>query len=174
MNDLPFRNRVERAIELRSSLTELDCSDLESDTQDQAFLERHVQLDHLIEIWRANLIRKRRRQRTQSAVAGVSLLATGIAAIAFLRDAPQEGAIPEARVPIVASAVPVESDFSPKASTAVLEPVVAPVPRESEQFAAASVTAGRLAYALQPVGEQVSSVVQLLIDSVPGSEVFAL
>jgi hypothetical protein len=41
-------------------------------------------------------------------------------------------------------------------------------------FAEAAETAERLAYAFQPVGEQVGSVVRLLIDAVPGSDVFSM
>lgn len=41
-------------------------------------------------------------------------------------------------------------------------------------FAKAADTAERLAYAFQPVGERVGSVVRLLIDSVPGSDVFSM
>lgn len=41
-------------------------------------------------------------------------------------------------------------------------------------FTEATETAERLAYAFQPVGEHVGSVVRLLIDAVPGSDVFSM
>ena len=44
----------------------------------------------------------------------------------------------------------------------------------ADGYAEATETAERLAYAFEPVGEHVGSVVRLLIDAVPGSDVFAM
>ncbi|HEX6987435.1 MAG TPA: hypothetical protein VF170_18800, partial [Planctomycetaceae bacterium] len=54
------------------------------------------------------------------------------------------------------------------------EPLVAPLPPEPDRFAQAAVTAERLAYAFEPVGQQVGTVVRFLVDAVPGADVFSM
>lgn len=174
MNEHPFRKHLERAIESRLPLAEVDFSEFESDSQDRAFFEQQAQLDQVISLWKAHHVRTGRRRRSRNALAGVSLLAAGILGVALLNPPKRYEAGSEVESPAIVSVDVVETDVSPETIATVLEPAVAPLPEESEQYAAATVTAGRLAYALQPVGEHVSSVVQLLIDAVPGSEVFAL
>jgi len=176
MTVVQFRRLIEEAVALRQPLDTDDFAQFAAEAGDEAFWRSQVDLDRAIEAWSVRSKRPNpRRLVVRRVFAWVATLAAGIGVIWLAR--PADSLAPEVRIeanlsksssqPIVA-ALPVMSE------PLALAPVVAPRPPQDQRLANAAATAERLAYAFQPVGEQVSSVVRLLMDAVPGSDVFSL
>jgi hypothetical protein len=176
MNAVQYRRLIAEAIASRASLDTEEFARLAIEAGDDAFWRSQVDLDRAIWAWNAHSKRRTpRRFVVRRVFALVSTVAAGIGAVWLAR--PAETVAPEVRIqasstelrnqPIVAALPAITEPFA-------LVPVVAPRPPQDRRLAEATATAERLAYAFQPVGEQVNSVVRLLIDAVPGSDVFAL
>jgi hypothetical protein len=176
MNVSQFRQQLAEAVEARESLATARMASLAAEAGDIAFWQSQVRLDRAIGAWKD----QRRPRLAGRPLAGrlcasIAALAAGFGAAWVSR--PVETMLPNvATVPTMAVATlePPTAEGFESIRPEPLVPVVAPIPRNENRLAAATVTAERLAYAFQPVGEQVSSVVRLLIDSVPGADVFAL
>ena len=186
MTDSAFRRRLRAAIEARESLATFKSPTLDLDEDDLREWRRQRQLDEAILAWkRASAADSKRIARHPRRSAGILLTAAlglGIVGLFLVRafnDQPVGGQI--------------ATDFSP-APTATAD---APQPVESTKSASRLVenvvphgelmavgesstrdddfreTADRLAYAVAPVGQGVTNVMQRLIDAVPGAEVLA-
>jgi hypothetical protein len=176
MNAARFRQLVAEAITSRQPLETEDFARLAEETGEEMFLRSQIDLDHAIRAWKAHA-RPNRRGRfvTRRASAWIATIAAGVSAIWLAQTigpaAPEvrsEASTTTATIDVSVTSVPAVAELWPRA------PIVAPKPVQDHRLAEATATAERLAYAFQPVGEQVSSVVRLLMDAVPGSEVFAL
>lgn len=192
-----FRELVNAAIEAREPLDTPAFVRLAESASpaDRAYWRSQVRLDAAVSDWRRKHASPPGRLRRAGAVtaaaalkawhgtrtAQATALALGLSAVVIWYS--RESGPSEPDVSTIA-AVPVEPVMT------LRPPVVAPAPRAEfdgsrtlamaepgtpqPDFAEAAEAAERLAYAFQPVGEQVSSVVQLLIDAVPGSDVFSM
>jgi DNA-binding transcriptional LysR family regulator len=176
MNAVQFRRLIAEAIASREPLDTEDFARLAIEAGDDAFWRSQVDLDRAIWAWNVHSKRRTPRRLVVRRVSTlVAAVAAGISVVWLAR--PAETVAPEVRIqagvtefpngPIVAALPAITEPFA-------LMPVVAPKPPQDLRLAEATATAERLAYAFQPVGEQVNSVVRLLIDAVPGSDVFAL
>ncbi|MBA3314282.1 MAG: hypothetical protein M3552_22790 [Planctomycetota bacterium] len=176
MNVSIFRRRVADAVESREALDTPELARLASEAGDVAFWRSQVRLDRAISAWKTpDRSITLRRPVLRRLGAAVSAAAIGFGAAWISR--PAETVVPDmppvTTMQVAALDVPVEPP-SEIITRTELTPVAAPRPSQDTRLAQATLTAERLAYAFQPVGDQVSSVVRLLIDAVPGADVLAL
>jgi hypothetical protein len=197
-----FRELVDAAIEARRPLDTAEFARLagEASPADRRYWQAQVRLDSAIADWRdaekAGVVR--RRSRTAANVVGAGALAAWrtfgtprTAAALALGLSATFLLWPKASAPVIETvAVSIEPEHSAASSRPVRPaPVPAPQPpapgttrgpndtlamAQDKRFEEATATAERLAYAFQPVGEQVGTVVRFLIDAVPGSDVFSM
>lgn len=193
-----FRELVNTAIEAREPLDTPAFARLAESASpaDLIYWRSQIRLDAAVSDWQRKCATAPGRLRTAGAVTAsatlkawrrartaqtATALALGLSAVVIWHSRETGPSDPD--VSVIAAA-PVEPVM------VVRPPAVAPVPRTKSggtkalamaepgvpqpDFAEAAEAAERLAYAFQPVGEQVSSVVQLLIDAVPGSDVFSM
>lgn len=195
-----FRELVDAAIEAREPLDTPAFARLAESASpvDRAYWQSQIRLDGALSEWRRKQVPVATRGPLR--VAGSVAAATALKTWQGVRSAQTATALAlglsavviwsgrEAAPPAPGgSAV---ADLPAEPVMTVKPPVVAPMPRMAlddsqalamaepavprDGFAEAAETAERLAYAFQPVGEQVGSVVRLLIDAVPGSDVFSM
>jgi len=201
MTDPAFREIVDAAIEARRPLDTPAFSRLaESASEaDRRYWRAHARLDRAVADWQAKHAVPKVRTVTRAALvtAGLALKAwqgvrsaqtAATLALALSAVVIWSGRQTEPLEPLVANSptepvltidsepiAPVPQDASSGASGGSSAPLaLADPPAARGDFAEATETAERLAYAFQPVGEQVGSVVRLLIDAVPGSDVFSM
>lgn len=176
MSASPFRRRLAAAIASRQALDTPHWAQRAIEADDVAFWQAQVQLERAIPAWKHHSVTT---PRTRSVIRRVAapVMAMSLAVAAAWISHPVESVVPLAPPEPVVAMVPVGDVLISKPADplpAILPPVVARRPAPDNRLAEATVTAERLAYAFQPVGEQVGSVVRLLIDAVPGADVFAL
>lgn len=176
MNAARFHRLIAQAVAARDPLDTEEFARLAEESGEEMFWRSQVDLDRAIRTWKHQTKPNVRRRFTARRVSvGVATLAAGLGAIWINR--PVEPIEPKVRSEASIAATPTEAIMPSVPAVAQRwspAPIVAPKPPQDRRLAEAAETAERLAYAFQPVGEQVSSVVRLLIDAVPGSEVFAL
>lgn len=175
MNVSSFRRHLADAVESRRPFDTPEMSQLAAEADDVAYWRNQVRLDQAISLWKEDWVVRKPRHASGRFVVAVAAMALGLGVVWVSRplQVMTPGAPQAATMTVAAVEVPgdvVSNIVVPEP----IEPVVAPLPRGDTRLAEATVTAERLAYAFQPVGEQVGSVVRLLIDSVPGADVFAL
>ncbi|MGC1273454.1 MAG: hypothetical protein WBC44_07070 [Planctomycetaceae bacterium] len=175
-----FRDRVESAIESHEPLDtpELRRLSLAADGDDRAYWRSQMQLDRAIADWQQEL-RPRRSPAAivRRAAAVLSITAAGVAAgwlsgasLWFASNDQAARSIPSNDVVMIA-----EPEIGvPPVSSHPVDQTLAQHQLTSDQYAEAAETAGRLAYAFEPVGDRVGTVVRFLVDAVPGSDVFAM
>lgn len=176
MNAARFHRLIAEAVAAREPLDTEKFARLAEESGEEMFWRSQVDLDCAIRTWKHQAKPNVRRRLTAHRVSvGVATLAAGFGAIWM--SGPVKPVAPKVRSEVSVAAAPTDA-IRPSVPTVAQRwppaPIVAQKPPEDRRLAEAAETAGRLAYAFQPVGEQVSSVVRLLIDAVPGSEVFAL
>jgi hypothetical protein len=176
MNAARFHRLIAEAVAAREPLDTEEFALLAEVSGEETFWRSQVDLDRAICAWKQRekptVHRRRFAQRILLSVAGV---AAGLGAIWMSR--PIDPIAPRVQIETSIVAAPTDAIMPPVPAIAQPwspDPVVAPKPSQDRRLADAAETAERLAYAFQPVGEQVSSVVRLLIDAVPGSDVLAL
>lgn len=197
-----FRELVDAAIEARRPLDTAEFARLagEASPADRRYWQRQVRLDFAIADWRG--AEEVRVVRSPFRTAGAAFGAGALVAWRSVRTAQTAAALalgltaafllwPKVPAPVVETfAVSVDSEHAAEPSPPVQPaPAAAPgttVPdgnrgssdtlamAQDKRFEEATATAERLAYAFQPVGEQVGTVVRFLIDAVPGSDVFSM
>lgn len=178
-----FRDRVESAIESREPLDtpELRRLSFSGTCEEREWWQEQVRIDRAIGEWQSEFCPSQplrwnaRRLAAALAVTAAGLLAGWFAASDSVPDSNQP--VRPASVPGEVASVPTVSPIAPKprVETDAFGPsTLATHQFKSDQFAEAAETAGRLAYAFEPVGERVGTVVRFLVDSVPGSDVFAM
>ena len=173
-----FRDRIERAVENREPLDTPEFRRLAATAteHERADFRDQVALDHAIVAWRGAVretqIRVAVRRRVAAFVAAAAAGA-GFAWIAVSGPATHDATgIDVAQTSPVAVIAP---ENAARSAVVVRDPLVASRPSSPQtQFAEASLTAERLAYAFEPVGEQVGTVLRFLVDSVPGADVFSM
>jgi hypothetical protein len=175
MNVVRFRQLVAEAVASRESIDTDDFALLAAEAGDESFWRSQVDLDRAIATWSSRKKELRSRRIVMRRISGaVAAVAAGVAAFWLARPEPVapdlllKGSVTISAKATNFPAVPLVAERS------IPAPVIAPRPRQDQRLAEATATAERLAYAFQPVGEQVSSVVRLLIDSVPGADVLSL
>jgi hypothetical protein len=175
MNVARFRQLVADAVASRESIDTDEFARLAAEAGDESFWRSQVDLDRAIATWSAHTKERGSRRLVMRRVsAAVTALAAGVAVFWVARPEPvASDLLLKGSVTISAKMTSVPAVPS-VAERSVPAPVVAPRPPQDQRLAEATATAERLAYAFQPVGEQVSSVVRLLIDSVPGADVLSL
>lgn len=174
-----FRERVELAIESRESLDtpDLQQSSLAASGDDRAWWQEQLRLEQAIAEWRNAQCSPRPLQRNVRRLAAVvSVAAAGLVAGWITTGMPIFPPDRAARTAVGTEETAAMSNGAAAASgTFADRPAALPDdPFQSDQFAEAAATAGRLAYAFEPVGERVGTVFRFLVDSVPGSDVFAM
>jgi hypothetical protein len=178
MNVVRFRQLVADAVASRESIDTDDFARLAAEAGDESFWRSQVDLDRAIATWSARTKERRSRRRVMRRVpVAVAALAAGVAVFWVARPEPIASDLllkASMTVSAKAASVPAVPAVPSVAERLTPAPVVAPRPPQDQRLAEATATAERLAYAFQPVGEQVSSVVRLLIDSVPGADVLSL
>jgi DNA-binding transcriptional LysR family regulator len=176
MNAAQYRRLIAEAIASREPLDTEEFARLAIEAGDDAFWRSQVDLDRAIGAWNVHSKRRSPRRLVVRRVSSlVAAVAAGIGVVWITR--PGETVAPEVRIQAGITELPSRSIVAGLPAITeqfALVPVVAPRPPQDLRLAEATATAERLAYAFQPVGEQVSSVVRLLIDAVPGSDVLAL
>jgi hypothetical protein len=175
MNVVRFRQLIADAVASRESIDTDDFARLAAEAGDEPFWRSQVDLDRAIATWSARKKERRSRRLAMRRVfAAVATLAAGVAAFWLAPPEPiASDLLLEGSVAVSAKAMNVPT-LPLVAERSIPAPIVAPRPPRNERLAEATATAERLAYAFRPVGEQVSSVVRLLIDSVPGADVLSL
>ena len=176
MNAVRFRKLVADAVASREPIDTEEFARLAAEAGDERFWHSQVDLERAIAAWGTRAKQhKVRRIAVRRISACAAALAAGFGAVWLARPMePVGSSVPSAPTVKVSPAATIVLATPVVAVRPVQAPVVAPRPPQDQRMAEAAATAERLAYALQPVGEQVSSVVRLLIDAVPGADVFAL
>lgn len=175
-----FRNRVESAVESHEPLDtpELRRLSLAADGDDRAYWRSQMQLDRAIACWQQELGPRRSSAAfIRRAAAVLSITAAGVAAGWLSGASLGIGSNDEAvrSIPSDEFVMIAEPEISvPPVSSHSVDQTLAQNQLASDQYAEAAETAGRLAYAFEPVGERVGTVVRFLVDAVPGSDVFAM
>ena len=173
-----FRERVQTAIENREPVdsAELHRLALSADPEDAEWWQEQIALERAIAEWRTVVRRSSARAEIARRVAiSFATVAAG-AALVWLSTSPGVELHETEVIAAIAEAeeIAVGAEVRPERLLASRAPVVAPRPASPDRFAQASITAERLAYAFEPVGERVSTVFRFLVDSVPGAEVFSM
>ena len=179
MKPTAYQRRLRDAVEARETLDRPEFARLAMQAGQCDEWRREVQLDQAISAWRQQQRKAGLRQTVrQQAMTIAAATALGLGGLWLMQ--PVEPVLTAG--PAIAEQVSYEEPTDrgrlvaarPLDSSHRSQPVAAPRPDELDRFAQASVTAERLAYAIQPVGEQVGSMVRLLFDAVPGTDVLAM